>query len=328
MVRRRSSQPVLVLTSGEPAGIGPDLCVLLSQTNLPARLVVFADKDLLRQRALQLGLKLHIQDYIAEQPPPRRTPVLEVKHFPLTVPCQAGCPHPANSAYVLQMLDDAISGCLEGKFSALVTAPVHKGVINDAGLPFSGHTEYIATRTQTAHVVMMLIGGGMRVALQTTHLPLREVAAAITPEKLEQTLLVVAQDLAKHFKISAPRIAVAGLNPHAGESGYLGREEIEVMTPVLRKLQTQGMRVSGPFPADTLFNRRHLQELDCVLVMYHDQGLPVLKYASFGTGVNVTLGLPIIRTSVDHGTALALAGTGQIERGSLAAAIALAIDLT
>ena len=317
-----------MLTSGEPAGIGPDLCVLLSQTDLPARLVVFADKDLLRQRALQLGLKLDIQDYIAGPPPPRRTSVLEVKHFPLTVPCQAGCPHPANSAYVLQMLDDAISGCLQGEFSALVTAPVHKGVINDAGLPFRGHTEYIATRTQTAHVVMMLIGGGMRVALQTTHLPLREVAAAITPEKLEQTLLVVAHDLAKHFKISAPRIAVAGLNPHAGESGYLGREEIEVMTPVLRKLQNQGMRVSGPFPADTLFNRRHLQELDCVLVMYHDQGLPILKYASFGTGVNVTLGLPIIRTSVDHGTALALAGTGQIERGSLAAAIALAIDLT
>lgn len=328
MVRRRSSEPVLVLTSGEPAGIGPDLCVLLSQTNLPARLVVFADKDLLRQRALRLGLKLDIQDYPAKSPEPRDAPSLAVKHFPLAVPCQAGFPHPANSAYVLKMLDDAIAGCVSGEFSAMVTAPVHKGVINDAGIPFSGHTEYIASRTQTAHVVMMLIGGGMRVALQTTHLPLREVAAAITPEKLEQTLLVLAHDLAKRFKISAPRIAVAGLNPHAGESGYLGREEIEVMAPVLRKLQSNGMRVSGPFPADTLFNRQHLQELDCVLVMYHDQGLPVLKYASFGAGVNVTLGLPIIRTSVDHGTALALAGTGQITSGSLAAAIALAVGLT
>ncbi len=317
----------LALTSGEPAGIGPDLCVLLSQLNLPARVVIFADKDLLRARAALRQIHLQIQDYCAGQPRPTDHRILEVRHFPLRAPSHPGVLAPANSPYVLAMLDAAMEATLAGQFAGIVTAPVHKGVINDAGFTFSGHTEYIAAHTNAPHVVMMLVGTGMRVALQTTHLPLSSVAAVITAEKLESTLGVLVHDLQSRFNIPNPHIAVAGLNPHAGESGYLGREEIEIITPVMQRLRKTGMRLSGPLPADTLFNPVFLQEVDCVLAMYHDQGLPVLKYASFGKAVNVTLGIPVIRTSVDHGTALSLAGTGNIDTGSLLAAIKLAGEL-
>ena len=320
-------QAPLVLTSGEPAGIGPDLCVLLSQLSLPARVVIFADKDLLRARAEQRQIDLRIHDYCAAQTRPSDPGVLEVMHFPLNAPCHPGALDPANSPYVLAMLDAAMNATLAQQFAGIVTAPVHKGVINDAGFTFSGHTEYIAARTHAPNVVMMLVGMGMRVALQTTHLPLKSVAAAITAEKLEATLRVLVHDLQTRFNILNPHIAVAGLNPHAGESGYLGREEIEIIAPLIQRLRETGMRLSGPLPADTLFNPVFLQDVDCVLAMYHDQGLPVLKYASFGNAVNVTLGIPIIRTSVDHGTALSLAGTGNIDTGSLLAAIKLAGEL-
>jgi 4-hydroxythreonine-4-phosphate dehydrogenase len=246
---------------------------------------------------------------------------------PLAAPCRAGLPDAANGAYVLATLRRALQGCQSGEFAAMVTAPVHKGVINDAGIPFTGHTEYLAEQTGTPLVVMMLVGGGMRVALATTHLALREVPAAITAPLLEQVLRIVRADLRRRFGIAEPRILVAGLNPHAGESGYLGREEIDVMIPVLDRLRAEGFDVSVPLPADTLFTPHKLAQCDCVLAMYHDQGLPVLKHASFGAGVNVTLGLPVIRTSVDHGTALDLAGTGKGNVGSLLEAIKLAAEM-
>lgn len=324
---RSTANITLALTSGEPAGIGPDLCVLLSQLNLPARVIIFADKDLLRARAALRQIHLQIQEYCAGQTRPTEPGVLEVMHFPLNAPSHPGILDPANSPYVLAMLDAAMEATLARQFAGMVTAPVHKGIINDAGFTFSGHTEYIAAHTSATHVVMMLVGTGMRVALQTTHLPLSLVAPAITAEKLEATLRVLMHDLQARFNILNPHIAVAGLNPHAGESGYLGREEIEIITPVMQRLRETGMRLSGPLPADTLFNPVFLQDVDCVLAMYHDQGLPVLKYASFGKAVNVTLGIPIIRTSVDHGTALSLAGTGNIDTGSLLAAIELAGSL-
>jgi 4-hydroxythreonine-4-phosphate dehydrogenase len=234
----------------------------------------------------------------------------------------------ANARYVLATLDRAVDGCLSGEFAAMVTAPVHKGIVNDAGVPFSGHTEYLAEKTGTAQVVMMLVGGGMRVALATTHLPLKAVADALTRPLLERTIRILDADLRARFRIAAPRILVAGLNPHAGEGGHLGREEIEIIAPVLDALRAEGVQLAGPLPADTLFTRRVLDTGDAVLAMYHDQGLATLKYASFGGGVNVTLGLPIIRTSVDHGTALDLAGTGKAEPGSLLAALSLAEDLS
>jgi 4-hydroxythreonine-4-phosphate dehydrogenase len=234
---------------------------------------------------------------------------------------------PANARHVLALLDRAIDGCLAGEFDAMVTAPVHKGAINDAGMPFSGHTEYLAERTHTPRVVMMLVGGGLRVALATTHLPLAEVPGAITREALEETLRILDADLRRRFGIARPRILVAGLNPHAGESGYLGREEIDVIAPVVRELASQGMAVSGPYPADTLYTPATLEGADATLAMFHDQGLPVLKHAAFGRGVNVTLGLPIVRTSVDHGTALDRAGAGEVDAGSLREAIGLAFAL-
>jgi 4-hydroxythreonine-4-phosphate dehydrogenase len=232
-----------------------------------------------------------------------------------------------NSPYVLRTLETAIDGCVNGRFDAMVTAPVHKGIINDAGIPFTGHTEFLAARTRTPHVVMMLVGGGLRVALATTHVAVKDVAQQITPHSLEQTLRVLHRDLTIRFGIATPRIAVAGLNPHAGESGHLGREEVDIIIPLIERLRTEGMHLSGPLPADTLFNPERLRNFDCVLAMYHDQGLPVLKYASFGSGVNITLGLPMVRTSVDHGTALDLAGTGKADAGSLQAAISLAAAL-
>jgi len=316
-------QQPLAITAGEPAGIGPDLCLQLAQHEQP--LVVIADKALLQQRAAQLGINIQLHDYTAANPHDEGK--LSVLHVPLGHPSQPGILNAANAAYVLKTLRRALQGCLSGEFSGMVTAPVHKGIINDAGMPFTGHTEFLAEQTHTPLVVMMLSGGGMRVALATTHLPLREVADAITAPLLESVLRILQRDLQRRFGIANPRILVAGLNPHAGEGGHLGREEIEVMIPVLDKLRAEGFNVSAPIPADTLFAAHRLRECDAVLTMYHDQGLPVLKHASFGEGVNITLGLPIIRTSVDHGTALELAGTGKANAGSMMEAIKAATEM-
>lgn len=317
--------PVVAVTSGEPAGIGPDICLALAAQRPACRAVILADRELLAARAARLGLALRLCAF-----DPARSPAadaLEVLHLPLAAPVTAGRLDPANSPYVLALLDRAVAGCSDGSFAAMVTAPVHKGVINDAGIPFTGHTEYLAALTSTPRVVMMLAGGGLRVALATTHLALAQVADAITRESLEATLRILHSALQQRFGIAAPRILVAGLNPHGGEGGHLGREEIEIISPVLDRLRRAGMRLDGPFPADTLFTPQVLARGDCVLAMYHDQGLPVLKYASFGKGVNVTLGLPIVRTSVDHGTALELAGSGKADPGSLIAAIETALEM-
>jgi 4-hydroxythreonine-4-phosphate dehydrogenase len=313
---KQSSQLVAV-TAGEPAGIGADLCLLLAERAPDIPFVVLCDKQLLQQRAAQLGLAVQLHDYDAKNKTIYPAGHLRVLHIPLPQPAVAGQLNPANSPYVLALLERAVAGCQSGEFSAMVTAPVHKGVINDAGIPFTGHTEYLAGLTHTPQVVMMLVGGGMRVALATIHLPLRDVADSITGELLERILNILQRDLQRRFAIARPRILVAGLNPHAGEGGYLGREEIDIIIPVLNKLRAQGVAVSEPLPADTLFAQHRLAQCDAVLAMYHDQGLPVLKHASFGSGVNITLGLPIIRTSVDHGTALELAGSGRADVGSL-----------
>lgn len=315
----------IALTAGEPAGIGPDLVVQLACQPRTRRVVAVADRGLLAARAAVLGLPARFVDFDPAAPAP--ADALEVRHVPLAAPVTPGVLDPRNGRYVLDTLAAACDGCVNGTFAAMVTAPVHKGVINDAGVPFSGHTEWLAERTHTARVVMMLVGGGMRVALATTHLPLRAVADAITPTLLTEVIRILHADLVGKFGLGAPRILVAGLNPHAGESGHLGREEIEVIEPVLARLRGEGMTLIGPLPADTLFNPDKLAQADAVLAMYHDQGLPVLKHASFGHGVNVTLGLPIVRTSVDHGTALDLAGSGRADAGSLAAALALAEEL-
>ena len=317
--------PVIAVTSGEPAGIGPDICLALAAQRLPCRAVILADHGLLAARATQLGLALHLRAFDPTQAP--RADELEVLHQPLAATVIAGRLDPANSPYVLALLARAVAGCRDGSFAAMVTAPVHKGAINDAGIAFTGHTEYLAALTSTPRVVMMLAGGGLRVALATTHLALAQVASAITRESLEATLQILHRVLYQRFGIAEPRILVAALNPHAGESGHLGREELEIIVPVLDQLRAAGMRVEGPFPADTLFTPQVLARGDCVLAMYHDQGLPVLKYASFGRGVNVTLGLPIVRTSVDHGTALELAGSGKADPGSLVAAIEMALEM-
>jgi len=313
----------LAITSGEPAGIGPELCLRLAERAWPV--VVLGDRQLLAERAACLGLPVAFREYIAGQPV--SPGILDVLHVPLAAPSQSGQLDPANGPYVLAMLDRALRGCQSGEFSAMVTAPVHKGVINDAGIAFTGHTEYLAEQTGTPRVVMMLTGAGLRVALATTHLALKEVSAAITPKGLETTLRILHSDLRQKFGIDQPRILVSGLNPHAGEDGHMGREEIEVIAPVVEKLRGEGMNLVGPLPADTLFTRNVLAGSDAQLVMYHDQGLAVLKYAAFEEGVNITLGLPIIRTSVDHGTALDLAGTGRADPGSLFAAVALAAEL-
>ncbi|AUM00860.1 4-hydroxythreonine-4-phosphate dehydrogenase PdxA [Rhodocyclaceae bacterium] len=318
-------KPLLAVTSGEPAGVGPELCARLAARDWPMRPVVLGDADLIAARAAASGQKLRVREFAPDEP--AQSGVLEVLHCPLVVAAQPGRLDPANAAYVLSLLDRAIAGCRSGEFAGMVTAPVHKGVINEAGVPFSGHTEYLAEQTGTARVVMMLVGGGLRVALATTHLPLSAVSAAITPALLEDTLRILHRDLAARFGLAAPRILVAGLNPHAGEGGHMGREEIDVIVPVLERLRAEGMQLLGPLPADTMFVPHTLQQGDAVLAMYHDQGLPVLKYASFGGGVNVTLGLPIVRTSVDHGTALDLAGSGRADPGSLFAAVELAAQM-
>ena len=320
----------VAITSGEPAGVGPELCLRIVERAWPVRLVVLGDIELMRSRAAALGSSVQIVPFDAAVAPVPG--VVEVVHLPLAHPSLPGKLDPANGAYVLRLLDQAIEGCVSGRFAAMVTAPVHKGVICEGlgahdTMPFTGHTEYLAEHTGTPRVVMMLVGGGLRVALVTTHLPLSAVPAAITPQALEETLRIVHADLVHHFGLKSPRILVAGLNPHAGEGGHMGREEIDVIIPVLERLRAQGMQLIGPLPADTLFVPHTLAHGDAVLAMYHDQGLPVLKHASFGGGVNVTLGLPIIRTSVDHGTALDLAGSGRADAGSLFAAIELAIDM-
>lgn len=317
-------RPLMAVTSGEPAGVGPELCSMLAGRDFPARIVLLGDRTLLEARA---GANAAFADY-----DPVRAPAvagtLEVLHIPLRAPSVPGRPDPANAGYVLQLLDRALEGCVRGEFAAMATAPVHKGVINEAGIAFTGHTEYLAEKTGTARVVMMLAGAGLRVALATTHLPLKDVPRAITRAELETTIRILHADLVGKFGIARPRILVAGLNPHAGEGGHMGREEIEVIAPVLDKLRREGMNLAGPLPADTLFTRGVLAGSDAQLAMYHDQGLAVLKYAAFEDGINVTLGLPIVRTSVDHGTALGLAGSGKADPRSLFAAVELAIELS
>lgn len=327
--------PNIVITAGEPAGIGPDLCVMLAHQPLNAAVTVIADANMLLARATQLDLNLQTIPYAVDNLPQQHSGngSLTVLHHPTHYPVTAGSLDARNSAYVLETLKTAALGCVSHplsppRFDAMVTAPVHKGIINAAGITFSGHTEFLAELTNTPQVVMMLVGGGMRVALATTHLALKDVPQAITRHTLEITIRILHHDLIQKFGIQNPRILVAGLNPHAGEDGYLGFEEIDIINPVLEQLRLEGMQLIGALPADTLFAKQHLSTADAVLAMYHDQGLPVLKHVSFGGGVNVTLGLPIIRTSVDHGTALSLAGTGSIETGSMLAAIELAIELS
>ncbi|HTV52741.1 MAG TPA: 4-hydroxythreonine-4-phosphate dehydrogenase PdxA [Steroidobacteraceae bacterium] len=316
--------PRIALTSGEPAGIGPDLCLALAEANLPCELVCLADERLLGERAALLRLPLPSRRYAPAAP---RSPGFTLLPSALDAPCTAARLDPRNARAVLRMLDRAIDGCLAGEFDALVTAPLQKSVINDAGIPFQGHTEYLAERTGAPQAVMLLAADKLRVALATTHLPLAAVSAAITPELLSAVLHTLDRDLRGRWHLPAPRIGVCGLNPHAGESGYLGREELEVIGPALTRAREQGIDALGPYPADTLFLPSRLAAFDVVLAMYHDQGLPVIKHACFDRAVNVTLGLPILRTSVDHGTALDLAGTGRADAGSLLAAVRLAIEL-
>ncbi len=335
--------PRIAITAGEPAGIGPDLCVMLARKAFNAEIVVIADSSMLQARAAQLGLSIQITPFVENKTQAHPGDgALTVLHIPISSAVVAGRLNANNSRYVLETLKTAALGCVAKKFDAMVTAPVHKGIINDALVndkkpAFIGHTEFLAELTNTPQVVMMLVGGqksnSLRVALATTHLALKDVPQAITRNSLETTIRILHHDLITKFGIQNPRILVAGLNPHAGEDGYLGREEIEIINPVLEQLRAEGMQLTGALPADTLFTKHHLSKADAVLAMYHDQGLPVLKHASFGEGVNVTLGLPIIRTSVDHGTALGLAGksgagTCKIEIGSMLAAIALAIQLS
>ena len=317
-----STRPRIALTAGEPAGIGPDLCALLAGRAQDVELVIVGDRTVLADRARARGLSFDVPDYEPSRRPP--VSVLSMAAPKAVIP---GKPDSANAAHVLALLDRAVDGCLAGEFAAMVTAPVQKSSISAAGIPFTGHTEYLAARTRTARVVMMLAGGGLRVALATTHLPLSAVPTAITRESLRETLRITHSALQRDFGIARPRLLVAGLNPHAGESGHLGREEIDVISPAIEEARSQGIDASGPYPADTLFTDGVIATGDAVVAMYHDQGLPVLKRASFGRAVNVTLGLPIIRTSVDHGTALHRAGAGEVDEGSLAEALALAASL-
>lgn len=327
--RARPAEAVstVFVTPGEPAGVGPDLILALARRRFGAQLVVVADPELLRQRARALGLRVDLQPYVADEPVRPRSQSLRYLSVPLAAPARAGKLDPRNAAYVLNCLRLAVRACQRGTAAAMVTGPVHKGVIADAGFRFSGHTEFLAGLTGTLQPVMLLIAGDLRVALATTHLPLRKVPDAITAQGLRTSLQVLAADLRRRFGIQRPRILVAGLNPHAGEQGHLGREDIDIIAPVIRQLRRGGLRVEGPLPADTLFTPPYLSRADAVLAMYHDQGLPVLKHLGFGRAVNVTLGLPIVRTSVDHGTALDLAGTGKADAGSLAVAIKTAVQM-
>lgn len=321
------SAPRIALTPGEPAGIGPDLCVQLAQTAQLCQLVAIADPTLLQQRAQQLDLPLSIELFDKKQPAKPNLPShLTVLPVALAASVNCGQLNALNSGYVLETIRQATFGCMSGNFAAMITAPVHKGIINDAGIPFSGHTEFIAEITGGTPV-MMLATPGLRVALATTHLPLSQVSAAITQASLSDVIHILHTDLRQRFGIAQPKILVCGLNPHAGENGNLGHEEIDTIEPVLQQLRLAGLDLQGPLPADTLFTPKYLDNADAVLAMYHDQGLPVLKFKGFGQAVNITLGLPIVRTSVDHGTALELAGTGKASLGSLKFALQTALDM-
>lgn len=321
--------PRLAVTAGEPAGIGPDLVAMLAAGGCAGELVAIADPALIASRAEALGIHLQLRPYQPGQPPAPTPPgELLVAAHPLANPVvQPGRLDAANAPYVLDTLRHAAAGCRGGEFDAMVTAPLHKGVINDAGIPFSGHTEFLAGLTDSPQPVMLLVAGTLRVALLTTHLPLRSVPDAITGERIEAVLKVLDAGLRGCFGLAAPRIAVLGLNPHAGESGHLGDEELRIITPALGRLRAAGLALDGPLPADSAFTTAALARCDAVLAMYHDQGLPVLKHAGFGQAVNITLGLPIVRTSVDHGTALDLAASGRADPGSLRAAVDLALDI-
>lgn len=312
-------RPRLALTCGEPAGIGPDICVRvgeqLNREGTPFDVICLADAGLLETRAAQL----HVTTYSGQH--------FSVEHVPLSAPVVAGRLDARNARWVLSLLERAVDGCMSGEFDAVVTAPVQKSVINDAGIAFTGHTEYLAQRCNAGTPVMMLAAGSLRVALATTHMRVQDVSAAITGASLDEILDILQRDLRNMWNIPAPRIGVCGLNPHAGESGHLGREEIEVIAPAIARAQRRGILATGPWPADTIFTPRQLAHHDVILAMFHDQGLPVLKYAGFGNAVNITLGLPLIRTSVDHGTALDLAGTGKADHGSLLAAVHMAAQL-
>ncbi len=316
-----------MITAGEPAGIGPDLCIALAASPLAARLVVIADPGMLEERARLLGRPLSIVEYGDAAAAPRATPVLTVLPQPLAKKAVPGRPDPANAPALLEGLQTAVAGCRDGRFAALVTAPVQKSVINDAGIRFSGHTEYLAELTGARTPVMLLVADTLRVALASTHMPLSAVPGYLTAERIERVLATLVSGLREQFRIAEPAIVVCGLNPHAGEGGHLGTEERDIIAPVVERCRAAGMKLRGPLPADTAFTPA-AGRADAVLAMYHDQGLPVLKYAGFGRAVNVTLGLPIVRTSVDHGTALSLAGTGRADPGSLIAAVELAGTLT
>jgi 4-hydroxythreonine-4-phosphate dehydrogenase len=320
---------IFALTPGEPAGIGPDLCLLMARAAQPHPIVAIANRGLLEARAQLLSLNIQLIDVAPGSWPQQAAAAgsLYIWDTPLTTAVTPGQLDKRNAAYVLETLTRAGQGCIGGDFAGMITAPVHKGVINEAGIAFSGHTEFLAELTHTEQVVMMLATRGLRVALVTTHLPLKDVAAAITGERIKRVARILDHDLRSKFGIAQPRILVCGLNPHAGEGGHLGREEIDIIEPALAQLRDAGMTLIGPLPADTLFTPKHLEHCDAVLAMYHDQGLPVLKYKGFGAAVNVTLGLPIIRTSVDHGTALDLAGSGNIDSGSLQVALETAYQM-
>ncbi|MER2473719.1 4-hydroxythreonine-4-phosphate dehydrogenase PdxA [Photorhabdus laumondii] len=333
MAAMHNNKPIIinkpiVITPGEPAGVGPDLTVALAQQSWPMQLVACADPNLLLDRARQLNLPLQLQEYSADKTrEPQAAGTLTILPVPLHAPTIAGELNQENGRYVTETLAQACDGCLNGKFSALVTGPVHKGNINDAGVPFIGHTEFFADRSGCQRVVMMLATEELRVALATTHLPIVDVPKSITFDSLREVITILNHDLKTKFGLAKPRIYVCGLNPHAGEGGHMGREEIDVIIPALASLRAEGIVLEGPLPADTLFQPKYLQHADAVLSMYHDQGLPVLKYQGFGRAVNITLGLPFIRTSVDHGTALELAGTGQADVGSFITALNLAIKM-
>lgn len=318
----------IAITPGEPAGIGPDLMIQLAQQDWPVQLVAIADPELIAARAKQLGFSLDIHIYNAEeQPVAHKSGTLFVKPVSLRQPCIAGELNANNGSYVVETLKLACEGNMTGEFKAIVTGPVHKGLINQAGIPFSGHTEYFAQQANCTDVVMMLATEGLRVSLMTTHIPLAYVSKAITFERIEKITRILDKDLKQKFGIKEPKIYVCGLNPHAGEDGHLGREEIETISPALESLRNEGINLVGPLPADTIFQKKYLNDADAVLAMYHDQGLPVLKYKGFGASVNITLGLPFIRTSVDHGTAIELAGTNLADPGSFKAALTSAIEL-
>ena len=317
----------LIYTPGEPAGIGPDLIIQLAQQGFSLPILIIANKALLQQRAQQLNLTIHLQDWRGKLPDNAGPDDIYIQDVALPSACTPGILNKDNANYVLQCLRQAVELCVAQPHYALVTGPLHKGVINDTGIHFSGHTEFLAELSHTARPVMMLATTGLRVALVTTHLPLARVAENITEPVVSECLQILHDDLKTKFNIPQPRITVCGLNPHAGESGYLGREEIEIISPVIKKLNAKGYQLNGPVPADTAFTPELMKNTDAFLCMYHDQGLPVLKHVGFGNAINITLGLPFIRTSVDHGTALDLAGTGKADTGSLAAAITLASTL-